>query len=41
MLLLKVDWRLKDAKPEWEQHKFSLNVAAPKGPIAVTGFRRR
>jgi cytochrome P450 len=40
-LLLKVDWKLKDAKPEWEQHKFNLNVAAPKGPIAVTGFRRR
>ena len=40
-LLLKVDWRLKDAKPEWEQHKFNLNVAAPKGPIEVAGFRRR
>ena len=39
-LLLKVDWKL-DAAPEWERHKFNLNVAAPKGPIAVTGFRRR
>jgi cytochrome P450 len=40
-LLLQVDWKLKDAKPEWEQRWFSLNVAAPKGPIEVANFRRR
>jgi prostaglandin-endoperoxide synthase 2 len=36
--LAKFDWRLKD-RPEWDQHKFSLNVAAPKGLLEVESFR--
>jgi cytochrome P450 len=39
-LLRKASWQLAE-KPQWDQRHFSLNVAAPKGPLMVEGFRYR
>jgi prostaglandin-endoperoxide synthase 2 len=39
--LLKNDWRLKDPRPEWDRHRFSLNVAAPKGALDIESFHPR
>jgi prostaglandin-endoperoxide synthase 2 len=40
-LLSKFTWKLKDPQPQWDHRKYSLNVAAPKGPLDVAYFRRR
>ena len=39
-LLAKFEWRLK-TPPGWDRHRFSLNVAAPKGALDVDMFRSR
>ncbi|MET0245324.1 MAG: cytochrome P450, partial [Sphingomonas sp.] len=38
--LVRCRWRL-DAPVTWAERRFSLNVAAPEGPLAVSGFARR
>lgn len=40
-LLRDFDWQLSMRKQRWEQRFFSLNVAAPVGPLEVKTFRRR
>jgi len=40
-ILTKFDWRLRDPRPGWDTRQFSLNVAAPKGPLDVESFHLR
>jgi prostaglandin-endoperoxide synthase 2 len=39
-LVSRFEWEL-EKKPEWDEKKYSLNVASPKGPMNVVRFERR